>query len=129
MSSNCTISAVDSLHAVIAGCRAELAGLYAEVAADGAKKMRRWQDESPMLESYIQGVNIGALNISLAQEMNCCSGSSSSSTSSAWHLQYALGVLQGTAGASCAHPRIYTVGMRVTICICYTEYINTDLHA
>jgi hypothetical protein len=55
MSSNCRNSAADPLHAVIAGCRAELAGLYAEVAADGAKKMRRWQDESPMLESYIQG--------------------------------------------------------------------------
>jgi hypothetical protein len=55
MSSNGTGNAADTLHAVLAGCRAELAGLYAEVAADGAKKMRRWQDESPMLESYIQG--------------------------------------------------------------------------
>jgi hypothetical protein len=50
-----TSGAADPLHAVIADCRAELAGLYAEVAADGVKKLRRWQDESPMLESYIQG--------------------------------------------------------------------------
>lgn len=55
MGSNGPGSAPGPLQSVIAGCRAELAGLYAEVAADGAKKARRWQDESPMLESYIQG--------------------------------------------------------------------------
>lgn len=82
MGSNGMGSAADSLHAVIAGCRAELAGLYAEAAADGAKKMRRWQDESPMLESYIQGVNVSTLlrrtnnatemELQQQQQCRCC---------------------------------------------------------
>lgn len=39
--------------AVIASCQAELAGLYAEVQAEQAKRLRRWQDDAPALESYI----------------------------------------------------------------------------